>query len=751
MSDHEHSTTITGPRGRVDPRYYQIACLAGLLSWGMLTLGFDQTPGRVVLLVGAALATQAVGTRLTGLPRFDPKSALISALSLCLLLRSRDPGWLAVAAILAVGCKFVFRVGGKHVFNPTNLGIVALLAAGIPVWVSPGQWGHTGTSAFLFACLGLLVVTRAARADVTLAFLASHTAVLFGRAAWLGQPWAVPLHQMASGALLLFAFFMISDPKTTPDSRAGRVLFAALVAAGAGFVQFVLFRQNGLLWSLALCSLLVPLIDRTLTGPGYAWRIAPGDRRVHDTKEIVMQPSIPRPVQATVALLALALGLAVLARPAQAFCGFYVAQADAKLFNKSSQVAIARDEDRTVVTMANDYDGPVKEFAIVVPVPTVLKKDQVHIGDARLIEHLDAFSAPRLVEYHDPPPCPEIQEKHVRGGVGQEVRVSASRMMSLDALQAGVTIEDRYTVGEYDILILSATESSGLMNWLTRNGYRVPAQAQRSLGVYIRQGLKFFVAKVNLGEQKKLGVTKLRPIQIAYESPRFMLPIRLGIVNAQGTQEIFVYTLTPRGRVEAVNYRTVKLPSDVEVPLFVKSEFPDFYRSLFTEHVRRTGMNAVTLEYAWNASTCDPCSAPPLAAEELRELGVSWLPEAGEPGMTTFRMRPSGVFVTRLHARYDAAHFPEDLVFQETANTENFQGRYVLRHPWKGTTDCPEGDRYREELAERRLKQRANVIELTGWTGARVRERMAGGDDAYVPAAAVAAPPKKWWQTLWKR
>jgi Na+-translocating ferredoxin:NAD+ oxidoreductase RnfD subunit len=748
MSDQYHPTTITGPRGRTDPRLYQIACLAGLLTWGMLSLGFDQTWPRVALLVIVALATQWAGTRLTGLPKFDPKSALISALSLCLLLRAADPLWLVVGAVLAVGSKFVVRVGKKHIFNPTNVGIVALLAAGAPIWVSPGQWGHAGTSAFLFACMGTLVVTRAARADVTLAFLAAWAAVIFGRAAWLGQSWAVPQHMMASGALLLFAFFMISDPKTTPDSRAGRVLFAMLVAAGAGFVQFVMFRQNGLLWSLALCSLLVPLIDRTLTGPRYAWRIAPGDR--HVSKESIMQPSIPRPAVAVLVFLVVSIALlATLVRPAGAFCGFYVAQADAKLFNNSSQVAIARDGDRTVVTMANDYDGPVKEFAIVVPVPTVLQKDQVHIGDARLIEHLDAFSAPRLVEYHDPPPCPR-EFANAYGGRGEEVRVSAQRMIdtkSSSTLQS-VTIEARYTVGEYDILILSAKESSGLTTWLQRNGYRVPAAANRVLGAYIRQGLKFFVAKVNLGEQKKLGVNKLRPIQIAYDSPRFMLPIRLGIVNAKGTQEIFVYTLTPRGRVETVNYRTMKLPSDVEVPLFVKGAFPEFYRALFAEHVRKTGMNAVTLEYAWNASTCDPCAAPPLQAAELRELGVSWL---GDGSVDPRRSMTGSVFVTRLHARYDAAHFPEDLVFQETANAENFQGRYILRHPWKGEADCLEAERYRAELAERRAKQQANVAELTGWSRGSVRERMASGDDAYVPAVAVKKAQDRWWQKLWTR
>src|ERR1700712_1872017 len=101
-------------------------------------------------------------------------------------------------------------------------------------------------------------------------------------------------------------------------------------------------------------------------------------------------------------VLALA-GLAPLA--AHAFCGFYVAKADTKLFNKASQVVLVRDEEKTVMTMANDFEGDPKEFAVVIPVPTFLEKSQIHVGDKALIDHLDAYSAPRLVEYFDEDPC----------------------------------------------------------------------------------------------------------------------------------------------------------------------------------------------------------------------------------------------------------------------------------------------------------------------------------------------------------
>jgi Na+-transporting NADH:ubiquinone oxidoreductase subunit NqrB len=256
---------------RRDPRLYQIAVLACLLVYGILGLDFEVTVPRATLLLGTCLLTQAACTRLWRLPAFDPKSALISGLSLCLLLRTGSPLLAVVAAVLTIASKFLLRVRGKHVFNPTNFGLVALILLSDRVWVSPGQWGNAAFLGFLFACLGSVVVTRASRADVTFGFLLAWAALLFGRSLWLGEPLAIPLHRMQSGALLLFAFFMISDPKTTPDARAARLLFAALVAFGAWYWQFRLFRTNGLLLSLAAFSPLVPLLDRLIPGPVYSW------------------------------------------------------------------------------------------------------------------------------------------------------------------------------------------------------------------------------------------------------------------------------------------------------------------------------------------------------------------------------------------------------------------------------------------------------------------------------------------------
>jgi enediyne biosynthesis protein E5 len=276
-----------------DPRLYQIAILASLLVYGMGWLAFDITIGRACLLLAGALATQAVCDRVMRVAeqsvdnrhsaiRNPPsvignwRSALISGLSLCLLLRTNRADLAIAAAVVTIGAKFVIRARGKHIFNPTNGGIVAMMLLTGEVWVSPGQWGSVAFFAFLMACLGGVVVNRAARSDVTYAFIAFYCALLFGRSALLGEPMTIPLHRLQSGALLLFTFFMISDPKTTPDSRAGRVLFAALVAAGGWYVQFRLFRTNGLLWSLAAFSLAVPLIDRLLPGVHYTWRTDSG-------------------------------------------------------------------------------------------------------------------------------------------------------------------------------------------------------------------------------------------------------------------------------------------------------------------------------------------------------------------------------------------------------------------------------------------------------------------------------------------
>lgn len=420
--------------------------------------------------------------------------------------------------------------------------------------------------------------------------------------------------------------------------------------------------------------------------------------------------------------------LAVLcfAPTAWAFCGFYVAKADTKLYNQASQVILARDGNRTVLTMANDFQGDVKDFAIVVPVPTVLQKEQVRVAEPKIIERLDAFSAPRLVEYFDSDPCAPVYKINEMRPMESAARSDSSTQ---EDSSLGVTVEAKFNVGEYDIVILSAKESGGLETWLNRNGYKIPQGAKELLKPYIRSGMKFFVAKVNLDKFAESGYQFLRPLQISYESRKFMLPIRLGMVNATKEQDLIIYILSPKGQAEITNYRTVKVPSDVNIPVFVKNQFGDFYKSMFQNSYTKEDKKVGFLEYAWDMSTCDPCAAEPLNNEELKQAGVFWLndnSDSNNPIAPGFRSRfpSSSVFITRLHVRYTRNKFPEDLIFQETAQRDSFQGRYILQHPFTGKVKCSAGRRYKSSLKQRFEQEAQNLARLTNWNIQDIRQKM---------------------------
>jgi hypothetical protein len=232
-----------------------------------------------------------------------------------------------------------------------------------------------------------------------------------------------------------------------------------------------------------------------------------------------------------------------------------------------------------------------------------------------------------------------------------------------------------------------------------------------------------------------------------------MLPLRLGTLNADGYQELFIYALTQKGRVEPTNYRSVKLPTGMDLPVYVKTKFKDFYRDMFEQQVKKADMRALFTEYAWDMNWCDPCAADPLSHEELRNLGVFWLSASSAeflPGSGRRPIMPTmggarEVFVTRMHVRYDAQHFPEDLVLQETADRNNFQARYVLRHPWKGDdSSCPATDEYRREVLKRQENEARQLADLTGWKLADIRAQMN-------LRTADAGESGKWWQKLWSR
>ena len=449
--------------------------------------------------------------------------------------------------------------------------------------------------------------------------------------------------------------------------------------------------------------------------------------------------------------------VALLSFKSHAFCGFYVAKADTSLFNKASQVVIVRDKDRTVISMMNDYEGDLKDFAMVVPVPQILKKEQVNVGDKKLFSRIDSFTAPRLVEYFDSDPC-YVDDVHYSMGMAGVQLEKKMRGSGGGEKALGVTVEDQYSIGEYDIVILSAKESKGLETWLRQNNYSIPKGASQALAPYIKQKMNFFVAKVNLKEQEKTSLNYLRPLQFAFESKKFMLPIRLGMLNAKGPQDLFVYVLTKNGRVETTNYPTVRLPSDKNLPVFVKNEFSDFYKDMFSQQVNKEKMKAVFMEYFWDMSWCDPCAADPLTAKELRELGVFWIDEnlsgrqmGGFQSAKVIR-GSQPVKVTRLHLRYTKKTFPEDLMFQETNDDKNFQARYILNHPWKPTSFKKQDERcerlkkeYFSNLFKRLEKSAQNLASLTGWDINEIRKKMDmdfSGDEE---------KKKAWWSDLWEK
>lgn len=265
-------------RARIDPRWYQITVLGTLLLYGLFVLRFDVTVSRAALAIVTVLVVQLLCSRSVGIG-FEPKSALISGLSLCLLLRASE-GWIIVlAGVIAIASKFLIRFNGKHIFNPTNIGIAAVVFCTDGAWVSPGQWGSEVIFAAFLLCAGGTVIFSAARSDITVAFILSYGGLLVLRAARLGDPISIPLHQLANGAFVIFAFFMISDPRSTPSRPLGRVLFASAVALAAYYIRFTYYTPNALIYALAICSPLTILVDRALPGGAYRWDAPRADRQ----------------------------------------------------------------------------------------------------------------------------------------------------------------------------------------------------------------------------------------------------------------------------------------------------------------------------------------------------------------------------------------------------------------------------------------------------------------------------------------
>ncbi|NEQ36162.1 MAG: DUF2330 domain-containing protein [Okeania sp. SIO3I5] len=357
--------------------------------------------------------------------------------------------------------------------------------------------------------------------------------------------------------------------------------------------------------------------------------------------------------------------LSIDVKKVRSFCGFFVAKVDAEMFNNRSQVAIAHQDNQTTYSLAFDYKGEPEEFALILPVPVVLKKQDVRVISPKLFQRLDDFTAPRLVNYDfDSNPA-------LRGGGARS-----------ESPRQNVRVIESFTVGEYDIVILSATESNSLESWLRENQYKIPRGAAKYLQPYIDKKLFFFVVRVNLEAQEKLGFQNLRPLQFTVKNyPQIMLPFQLGKINSEDTQNIIVYFLSKTGRAEVSNYENVMIPSNFDVPQNIELKFGEFYRELFVSTIQSTKKEIVVTEYAWDTGSCDPCNTTPLNSQELNELGMN-----DEKAQT---------FITRLHLQYTKNTYNQDLEFTITSDQTLYQGRYILL-----PIDYNEGSNYFDEKVE---------------------------------------------------
>jgi len=416
------------------------------------------------------------------------------------------------------------------------------------------------------------------------------------------------------------------------------------------------------------------------------------------------------------AALALAVTL-VTPAAASAFCGFYVAGSGEELTNNATQVVMMREGTTTVLSMRNDYEGPPEDFALVVPVPVVLDEEDVRTLPEEVFDRVDRLASPRLVEYWEQDPCAVMPEAETAAAPPNPspMRMRAGGGAGSDL---GVTIEAQFEVGEYDIVILSARDSDGLETWLQREEYNIPDGASEVLRPYVEQGTKFFVARVDVERVTFEGNRALlSPLRVHYESETFSLPVRLGLLNSSGTQDLVVHILSQEGRFEVANYENVTIPTNLDVADEVRESFASFYATLFDLTLERNP-GAVVTEYAWQATSCDPCPGPVVSTTDLATLGADVAVSGGgdnaarRPGrpMPFGLMGTSRWVLTRLHYRYGQDGLDEDLVFRRadpivggreflqgdgelehgsrSAPANNFQARYAIRHPWEGPIAC---------------------------------------------------------------
>ena len=544
-----------------DARHFQIAALSTLLGINFCWIDFGAKPLHSAIAIASALGTQALFSHLFRLPQIDLRSALITGLSLSLLLQANQPWLPAIAGVIAIASKFFLRIDGKHIWNPAGFAIVVLLTTCGDVWISPGQWGTSVWLGTLVSFLAILVLHSSQRWDIALFFLGSHTALLLARASWLGDPLAVPMHQLQSGSLLIFAFFMISDPRTTPNSRIGRLIFALAVALLAHYLAFFMQMRPALYVALFALSPVTLLIDRFIPAIRFEWIS-------NHSGSFSMTRSFPW------ARLKKQYRSCGHLRPTSCMCR--TGERVLRLLRRQGRFENVQQivEGRAGARRPADRHHHGQRLR--------RRAEGIRVGRSGADLHREESDQRRRAGHG------RSSRRLFRAAAGRvlrpgPVRITPSRrsdpfpldncgkaatMPCVRSQYRGVKVEAQYDVAEYDVIILSAEESDGLINWLNDNDYKIPTGAEPVIASYIKQNMHFFVAKVNVKRMQELGRAYLRPLQVHYETSKYMLPLRLGTVNANGPQDLIVYALSRTGAIEATNYRTVKVPSDFDVPLY---------------------------------------------------------------------------------------------------------------------------------------------------------------------------------------
>jgi hypothetical protein len=380
---------------------------------------------------------------------------------------------------------------------------------------------------------------------------------------------------------------------------------------------------------------------------------------------------------------------------------------------KNMQVVLAHGGNYHALTTVLDYFGTARKFAVIIPVKGTIKKDGFRTVGLNTIDQLDRFTAPRWIDFYDPPPCTgyfDLEAYQEWGGTKPDT-TDADLVHQKRAI--GLRPSARYAVGEAELFAFNPQERNKFNAWLKKEGLVLTNQEQRLLKSY--EEYHWAVVKVALESYVVQERVFIRPFQIVYESLTLTLPT--GLVSQrsdQGTQ-VELYYLSDQGKFVPNNYRLLPAVTDKNFPKWTRERWNDLHQAIFQVSLHADGRRAIYLEHYWNWGgnteiKCDPCVSKALTIQQLNELGVRWLFATGND------IYKGSLFCTRLRFNLQRPYLDEDLSFSHQANSQYFQIRYQSSVPALGNTDCSEGKRYLAEVKKRKQNENDNLFYYAGWS-----------------------------------